>query len=164
LMRLRGQRIRLRHVREMDKRLLWEWANDPDVREVSFSVEPIPWERHRQWFDSKLNDPQCVFLIAINAEEQPVGQVRYEISGPDAVVSMSLDTKFRGQGYGRMMLASASRKLFRNSQAQVIHAFVKPENHVSVNAFLKAGFTDLGLTGMNGQEAIHLVLSREAMR
>jgi len=57
LMRLCGERFRLRRVCEADGRLLWEWANDPTVRRVSFSPEPIPWAQHVNWLKARLEDP-----------------------------------------------------------------------------------------------------------
>ena len=43
---IHGDDLRLRRVQEKDCRQLWEWANDPEVRPVSFATEPIQWERH----------------------------------------------------------------------------------------------------------------------
>ena len=36
-------RVALRFATPQDARLLWEWANDPVTRQVSFSTAPIPW-------------------------------------------------------------------------------------------------------------------------
>jgi hypothetical protein len=38
--------IKLRQASEKDGRLIWKWANDPDVRTVSFSTETFPYEEH----------------------------------------------------------------------------------------------------------------------
>lgn len=37
--------LRLRTLQESDGKLLWEWANDPQVRAASFSSEPMPTQR-----------------------------------------------------------------------------------------------------------------------
>ena len=55
LMQVKSKMLSLRQVREDDCRLLWEWANDPEVRAVSFLSEPILWDQHVQWFKSKIN-------------------------------------------------------------------------------------------------------------
>jgi UDP-2,4-diacetamido-2,4,6-trideoxy-beta-L-altropyranose hydrolase len=159
VMRLRGQKIRLRQVGEGDVRLIWEWANDPAVRAASFSSEPIPWEQHRQWFRAKLNDPDCVFYIAIDEEETPIGQVRYDVSGHEAVVSISLDVNFRGKGYGSAIIEFAARKLYRTVGAKLIHAYVKTDNEASISAFLKAGFKKMEPTTVCGQPVVHLALT-----
>lgn len=161
LMRLRGQKIRLRRAREEDARLVWGWANDPSVRMVSFSSELIPWGQHLKWFKSKLNDPDCVFYIIVNEEETPVGQVRYDVSGHEAVISVSLDANFRGRGYGSAAIELASRQLFRVSGATLIHAYVRMANEASSKAFLKAGFRKLGIAMVHGQRAYHFILPKE---
>ena len=99
LMQVKAKTLRLRQVQEKDCRLIWEWANDPDVRVVSFSPEPIPWEQHVRWFQSKINSPKCKFYIAMDGDI-PIGQVRYDIEGNEAVISISIDQRFRGKGYG----------------------------------------------------------------
>ena len=81
---MQGGSLRLRRADENDSQLLWDWANDPDVRTVSFSTEPIPWERHLQWFNAKLADPDAVLYVAIDPEGTPIGHVRYQIDGARA--------------------------------------------------------------------------------
>lgn len=163
LMWLRGAKIWLRRAHERDNRLIWEWANAPDARAVSFSPEPIPWERHRHWFTSKLNDPNCVFFIAVNEEEIPTGQVRYEVNGHEATVSISLGASFRGKGYGSAILTLASRQFYRVSQAKEIHAYIKMGNEISMQAFAKAGFQRASTTKVHGLPSAHLILPKEAI-
>ena len=159
--RLIGKALRLRQVGEDNCRLLWEWANDPDVRAVSFSSEPIPWEQHVKWFKSKLNDPRCIFYIAVNSDDVPIGQIRYDTEDNKAVVSISIDRKFRGKGYGSRLIWLASRRLFDVSNVDTIHAYVKQGNEASVTAFVKAGFREMGAKVMRGHQAAHLILRRE---
>jgi len=161
VMRMRGQNIRLRRVKEADARLLWEWANDPDVRAVSFSAEAIPWEAHLRWLASQLADSNCFFYIAINEDGAPVGQIRCDVSGSEAVISISLDTRFRGKGCGAAAIELAAQRVYQVSAAKLIHAYVKPDNQASINVFQKAGFRKMGTALMRGQPAIDMVL-REA--
>jgi RimJ/RimL family protein N-acetyltransferase len=131
------------------------------VRAVSFSSEPIPWEQHLKWFGTKLRDPNCVFYIAVNEDETPIGQVRYDVSDGQAVISISLDARFRGKRYGPTMIALASQELYQTSQVRLIHSYVKTGNEASVEAFLKAGFRQTDMTLMHGQPAVHLILPKE---
>ncbi|RLB37248.1 MAG: N-acetyltransferase [Deltaproteobacteria bacterium] len=160
LMHLRGERLRLRAAREEDCRLLWEWANDPEVRSVSFSSDPIPWVHHVQWFKSKLASAYCQILVAIDGNERPVGQVRFDINGKEAIISVSVDRKFRGKGLGTEMIRLATQQFFNNSDVDVIHAYIKSDNKASVKAFKKAGFEFIGKTDVKGHEALHFVLQR----
>jgi UDP-2,4-diacetamido-2,4,6-trideoxy-beta-L-altropyranose hydrolase len=152
--------LRLRRATEKDCRLLWEWANDPEVRTVSFSTEPIPWERHLQWFNSKLSDPAAVLYLAVDREGAPIGHVRYQIEGVRAAVSISLAKPWRGRGFGRTILAMATEDLFRTTPATVIDAFVKPVNAVSLQLFTRAGYTQLENQTVSGQDAIHFILDK----
>lgn len=160
LTRMRSQGLDLREVREGDCKLLWGWATDPDVRAVSFSPEPIPWAEHVLWFKSKLNDPGCIFYIATNGNDVPIGQARYDVDGNESVISVSVDRSCRGKGYGSAIICLASNMLFDTSAVSVIHAYVKDGNEPSVRGFVKAGFKNMGPAEFRGHRAIHLVLQR----
>jgi len=153
--------ITLREVCEDDAKMLWEWANDSEVRAASFSSTPITWEKHIQWLKSKLSSCLCIFFIAMNSDNIPIGQIRYDIANHEAIVSISIRKEFRGKGYGKMVIWLASQKLFTESNVSKIHAYIKPTNKASICAFLKAHFKNAGLTTINDQKAIHLVLVRE---
>jgi UDP-2,4-diacetamido-2,4,6-trideoxy-beta-L-altropyranose hydrolase len=160
LMCLNGEKLRLRQVREDDCRLLWEWANDSDVREVSFSSELIPWEEHLQWFKSKLESPNDIFYIAVNREEVPIGQIRYDMNGCDAEISVSVFKKFRGKGFGSAMIKLSSQRLFNVSNVNKIHAYVKQGNEASTHIFLRMGFRNKGVTKVHNHQASHFVLDK----
>jgi len=153
--------LSLRPVVVADRRLVWEWANEPEVRAVSFAKQPIPWEQHVQWFASKLADPGCLFYIAHDQAQQPVGQIRYEVQGAEAVVSLSVKRQARGHGYGSRMIQLGSRQAFESAPIRAIHAYVLPDNEASLRAFLKAGFKRQALTRLGEVEAQHLVLERD---
>jgi RimJ/RimL family protein N-acetyltransferase len=152
--------LKLRPVSEKDCKLIWKWANDPDVRAVSFSSEPISYEHHVKWFNLKLKDIRCFFYIAETANQEPIGQVRYELDGNEATINISIDQHFRGKGYGPSLIQLASKKLFNASAADVIHAYVKAGNELSLRAFKKAGFRDAGTATVNAHKATHLILKR----
>ena len=154
--------LKLREVYDKDCRLIWEWSNDPDVRAVSFSHEPIPYQDHVKWFKSKLKDIDCYFYIAEDINQKPVGQVRYDLEGNEARISVSLDRKFRGKGYGTLLIKLASQKLFVVADVDVIHAYVRRANQASVKAFKKAGFIILENTVINDQQASHFILEKKS--
>jgi len=125
--------VKLRQVTEKDCRLIWNWANDPQVRAGSFSTDSIPYENHRQWFESKLNDPSCFFFIAENRNGEPVGQVRFDFEGKEANISISLDREFRDKGYGSKLIQLAAKKISDVSEVDKIHAYIKKENTASLS-------------------------------
>jgi UDP-2,4-diacetamido-2,4,6-trideoxy-beta-L-altropyranose hydrolase len=162
LMHMRGESVRLRRVHEDDCRLLWEWANDPDVRAASFSSEPIPWGEHLRWFNLKLSNRNCFLFIAEDSAGVPVGQVRFEVvSNNEVVISISVVREKRGKGFGSTIIRLASQKLFELAEIKVIHAYIKQNNKASFRAFMKAGYKESGVTVINGHPAVHLVLQKQ---
>ena len=155
--------LHLRRVRKDDCRLLWEWANDPEVRAFSFSSEPIPWEEHIRWFQSKLNEADCIFYIAMDSDMIPIGQVRYDIDRNEALISVSIDRKFRSKGYGSQTIRLASKRLLSIANVKVLHAYVKPNNGAAMRAFVKAGFQKGVTTAVRGHEAVHFALRGDAL-
>ena len=157
---LRQRALRLRRVGEGDSRTLWEWANDPEVRDVSFSSESIPWEEHTRWFRGKLGDPRCFFYLALDAEGRPVGQIRFDIEGPHATISVSLERGSRRLGYGRHVIDLASKQLFAETPVESIIAYVKADNYASAGAFAKAGYVRAADDDVGGKPALKFVLQR----
>ncbi len=133
--------LRLRNVIQEDCELLWEWANDSTVRTASFSSNSILWEDHLKWFSNKLNSSNCYHFIAVNKLDQPIGQIRFDIDEElQSVVSISLASKQRGQGYGKLMLQMAIAELFQHVAVNHIQALIKPDNVASIRLFESVGF------------------------
>jgi len=153
--------ISLRLAQAKDCRLVWGWANDPVARTASFSPEPIPWEKHMGWFTARISDPHTVFYIAIDSKGSPLGQIRYRVAGREAVLSLSVAPEHRAKGLGSIMIELASIKVFASQSVELIKAYVKPTNMVSVGVFLKAGFAENGLVDMGDQKARYFTLQRD---
>jgi UDP-2,4-diacetamido-2,4,6-trideoxy-beta-L-altropyranose hydrolase len=155
--------IRLRRTREDDCRMFWEWANDPEVRAMSFCSEPVSWESHVGWFVSRQKDPSSLFYVATDQNSRPVGQVRYQLERDRAVLSISISPELRGKGFGKTTLLAATEELFQDSHARAIDAFVKPENRSSLRLFESAGFKRQGLAQVHGQPAVHFALAKNGV-
>lgn len=153
---LLGHRILLRKVEEGDCRLLWEWANDPVVRQNSLSTDPIPWDDHVRWFRAKKGDPQVLMYVAELKPGLPIGQVRFDVQGAEAVVSVSIDGRYRGQGLGGRVIAEAAEDMLQKG-VETLLAYIKPGNKASVQAFTKAGFHVMGTKIVDHQPVIQMV-------
>jgi UDP-2,4-diacetamido-2,4,6-trideoxy-beta-L-altropyranose hydrolase len=162
--RLGRATVSVRRAGHDDCRPIWEWANDPAARAASFSSGPISWERHVAWYAKKLSDPACYLYVVTDAQERPVGMVRYDVEASEAVVSINIAPAQRGRGLGPVVLRTTARKLFAESDVQRIVALVKPENRVSVAAFERAGYDLLDESTVEGPNAFRLVLSRKERR
>ena len=138
--------------------MLWEWANDPAVRRFSFNSEPIPWETHEQWFARKLSDPDSLVLIGYEADDAPVGQIRFDCRQQDGlVVSVSVAPIRRGRGYGRILVEDGLRHAVRKFPGKQAYALIKPDNLASIRLFENAGFRAAREVSINGHPAVSYV-------
>ncbi len=160
LAELKASMITFRAAERSDARLLWGWANDPTTRSVSFSTNPIPWEDHMKWFHTRLEDPNCRLYIGLAPDTTALGQIRFDLKGSEAEVSVSLDARFRNRGYGSAMVLAGSRKLFGESRVRMLRAYVKEPNEPSLHAFLRAGYGPSGKTEVRGSNALRLTLRK----
>lgn len=156
---LRDDGLRLRAVQAEDCHLLWAWANDPSVRAMSFTTGEILWETHRHWFQRRMQDSHCVFYIAIDCDDTPVGQVRYECNHDQAVVSISVARHGRGKGYGTTLLRLSAHRLFATTTVTTVHAYIRSDNVASIRAFTKAGYAK-AVEPRTRLGAVHLILQR----
>ena len=160
-LRMNEDSLHLRPATADDCRRVWDWANDLSVRAISFTSDPIPWEQHVAWFTRKLGDANTRLWIA-EQEGGFVGQVRFDLDGSTATISVSLDATRRGKNLGALLIWSACQKLFRESAVETIHALIKPDNAASIRAFEKAGFEPAGQTEVKGCAALRFELKRSA--
>lgn len=161
IMHLRGEKIRLRRACEEDCELFWNWANEQEVRRKAFSSDPIPWEGHVSWFRHSLRNPDCFLFLALDDQDIPIGQIRFDSNGRDEVdVDVSIDKEKRGLGYGNELINLSVEEIFRISSLRSVHAFVKPDNIGSSKAFEKARFKNLGIEKVKGNVALHYVRTR----
>ena len=136
---------------------MWEWANDPAVRVVSFQPAPIPWEDHVAWFEAHVAAPDCCMYIVEDENTCPIGQVRFETRDGQAEVSISLAADARGQGIGPDALRVSCR-LFRQQSDALIMARVRSENMPSQRLFEKAGFVRRGFETVAAYPSIRFEL------
>ena len=166
--RLVGAYINLRSASMDDAKMLFDWRNDPEVRSVSFSSDPVEWESHRRWLDAKLRDRDCDLWIAEDRTGLAFGQVRLDHNRADstAMISVSIDHASRARGSGTVLLDKACRTAFAdNPSLDQIVAQIKPGNQASERAFKKTGFGPMEPTTICDQLAHQYTLRRpEAMQ
>ena len=159
IMHLKGHKLRLRPARDSDSHLLWEWSNDDEVRASAFSRDPIGWEEHQQWVARKLEDADRRTFIGLDADDHPVGQVRFDLN-PDGEteVDISVSRSWRRRGYGTEILRLACAKVLRVTPKARIVAHIKAENVSSIRTFEKAGFAFRSKGDLHGHDVITLSL------
>ncbi|WP_202804380.1 UDP-2,4-diacetamido-2,4,6-trideoxy-beta-L-altropyranose hydrolase [Baaleninema simplex] len=132
--------LKLRLARSEDAPLYYDWVNEPEVRRQSLQTDPISWATHQAWFQKKLADPNC-YMGVLDADGLPVGQIRFDLKGEEAIVDYSLDTLVRGRGWATQ-LVRLGMQLLRNTQATYLRADVKSQNTASRAVFLRLGFEE----------------------
>ncbi|WP_069473702.1 UDP-2,4-diacetamido-2,4,6-trideoxy-beta-L-altropyranose hydrolase [Candidatus Marithrix sp. Canyon 246] len=146
-----SEEYRLRKATAEDLLTYYHWANDEAVRKNSFSPEPIDLETHKCWFQQKLNNPDTLLYI-LEKNENPVGQIRFDVEEKIAHIDYSIDSKFRRLGLGKQILQlGIKKKLLDESREVYFQAVVKTENFVSNQIFQKIGFNKVAAKQTNKQ-------------
>jgi UDP-2,4-diacetamido-2,4,6-trideoxy-beta-L-altropyranose hydrolase len=133
-----------------DMEKIFKLSNDKLVRDNSIHPADIGFGDHVNWFNRVLSDEKMIILV-IEKDAQFVGQVKFEIDGHQAIISLSLVSSQRGYGVGSMVIREAVNYLKRTFvKMEKIIAYVKKENIASVRSFEKVDFIFSGEEKING--------------
>lgn len=150
--------LKYRKAVDTDSMLYFNWANDPIVREQSYSSGIIDYEEHEQWFKSKLKDDLCLLLIFQNQNMEDVGQIRIQkVSNVEAVIGISVASEHRGKGYASTMLMNASEYFLESNPSFLINAYIKIDNLGSKRSFENAGFKFKEIIKYENWDSYHYV-------
>lgn len=133
--------LQLRRVKESDVDLIFRWANDKECRENSFSIEPILYEEHCNWFAKRLKDKNSDLFVL--EEELPIGMLRLDYQDDYVRISYSIAKEFRGKGYGKKILMLAEEFVQKRRNENWLKAQVKKENDVSRHLFVSLGYIEI---------------------
>jgi UDP-2,4-diacetamido-2,4,6-trideoxy-beta-L-altropyranose hydrolase len=138
---LAGAVLQIRPATADDVQLLFDGRNAEAVRRWSLDTGLIEWSSHQDWLAASLNNAQRLLLIA-EADDGPVGVLRYDLRNVVAEVSIYLFEDRIGLGWGRALLARGETFVTACwPQLTAITAQVLPANQPSQKAFREAGFT-----------------------
>lgn len=130
----------LRNAAPDDMELIYEWANDDEVRKNSFHTDKITFQEHKAWYENKMKSESTLFYILM-FEGKPAGQIRLELEGDFAQINYSIAKEFRGRGLGRAMIELSEKKLKSEyPHIKKMTAEVKTENSSSQKIFEKSGY------------------------
>ena len=139
-----------------DMKLFFYWANDPVVREQSYNSVFIDLERHKQWFESALNEEAYFLYIFQNSEGEDIGQVRIQKQkNKEALIGISIVSTQRGKGYAKEMLILATNEFFKSNPDFLINAYIKEDNISSKFAFENARFDFMGIIKYENFKSYH---------
>ena len=130
----------LRKVKNNDELLLYNWANDTDVRKWSFNNDPISLDKHKIWFKEKLDNLNILILILEN-NNLPSGMVRLEKQDKKVFLNYLIASESRGRGLASKMLKMAMNCANNHWNNIKVFAYTFPNNIASIKSLEKAGFT-----------------------
>lgn len=134
-------RIRLANIDDM--MTYFHWANDPDVRKNAINQSTIPLENHRAWFSKKVNNTTTVMYIFSLKNGEDIGQVRLDIQSQQVFIDYSIDSKYRGQGWGKLILERAILEFLKIYPKKEIIGQVKDNNIGSIKCFQYLNFIEI---------------------
>ena len=138
--------VTLRAATDDDCQVVFDWANDPLARSMSFNSILIDWEEHQRWFaESLLSETRQLFIGMEGAER--VGMVRLDQTKEDFVVSLNVAPSVRGRGLGPQLLVAIEKLV----------AYIRPDNSPSVRCFEAVGYTLAGQEMQGDVEALRYV-------
>jgi RimJ/RimL family protein N-acetyltransferase len=142
-----------------DAELLRDWRNDPETRRRSFTKTTVSVAEHRAWLHTRLASDRAAIWIFSDGGV-PIGQVRVDIDGDVAEVSIVVAPEQRGRGYGKAMLSEALRLLRKEFDACLrARALVLDDHEASLRTFKACGFRVVGPAARDdGQHATVLEL------
>jgi UDP-2,4-diacetamido-2,4,6-trideoxy-beta-L-altropyranose hydrolase len=119
-----------------DEWLLLGWANEPLVRKNSFNPDAIDPASHRNWFFSRLRNPDhCQIYIVESDRGVPLGQVRFEKGDNSWELHYSLASHARGRGLGTRFLRCALDAFRKSHKGVLVFGQVKADNKASQRVF-----------------------------
>lgn len=138
--------IQLRKVQSLDVDLTYAWAVNKTIRQYSLNKSEITREHHKNWFNSKLIDPKCLYFIA-EKQNEPLGSFRLDIDSEESgFISYLIDPKYHGNGYGSELLRLGVRIAKDNLSIKNVMGEVMIENKASIKAFENLGFKIIDIT------------------
>lgn len=137
---------RLRPATITDETVYYNWANEHEVRQQSFSKGLITWSEHQCWFRKRLQSPKALLLVLADINGLPLGQIRFERAENHtsrAVIGLSIDPILRGHGLAAELLQLGLAELVREWGSEIeAYAEVRSSNTASIRAFKRAKFVE----------------------
>ncbi len=136
----KSEALTLHKASEYDLLDLYNLANDPFVRQNSFSSKPITLEEHTKWFYDLLeNTTVCLYTVRSNTNAL-VAQVRFNKTSEKTIISLSISKDFRGKKMAEKIIKKGCSTYLKEYGNTLIEAQIKEDNTASQKSFQKAGF------------------------
>lgn len=134
---------------------VYNLSNSDFVRGYSFNKNKIMFKDHVKWFNGKLCSDDNLFLI-IEIDKVFAGQVRFDFTGDEATVSISLVEQFRGYGLSFNILRLSLDYLKEYASfINIVNAVIKCGNTASIKLFESMGFKLVSEVLVDGESVLN---------
>lgn len=132
-------RLRLATISDMET--TFKWASDPRIRKFCLNNGVIHFQKHQQWFTSKIRDKACEYYILFDHADS-LGSLRFDIEdGEVAKINMLIDLAYQGKGYGKTILEMGIELLKkRRTEVKKAYGEVFPKNISCLQTVDSLGF------------------------
>lgn len=148
-----GATMLVRRALEEDIVQIYRLANDPVVRQNSFSSAPIPFRDHATWYANRLASRDTIFYV-LDLEGVITALVRYDRKEDEFEVDVAVHKAFRGNRLGSKILRETVEVLTKASSVTGVKAIVFEENTASRRCFLRAGFQEIDRSLIKGKACL----------
>lgn len=126
---------------------IFNWRNQPFIRDVMFNSELIQWENHIKWFESILQNENKIFKV-LYYDDVPYGVANFSITDLNNSVGewgFYIGDKNAPKGMGKALAYMILNFLFEEQCVRKVCAEVLDYNLVSLKFHEKIGFKPEGL-------------------
>ena len=128
------------------------------VKKYSPNSEKLEWEKYKSWYEFWLRSPYYLIYVIKNTNGKIIGQIRYEIDGEIATISIYFDKDNRGKGLGQVFVERSIEWLkFEMKDVKLVLACILEENENSIKMFVNSNFVFDEKNNYNGVEHLTYV-------
>lgn len=133
--------VYLRPVEWSDVDLLYEWANDKQVRNNSYNTAIVSYNDHKHWLENCMADENTVMYMLCDSESE-IGLIRLDCIEHIAKINYSISKGYRGLGYSKIIIQLVEKKIVVDqADIRCLKAFVKSDNIACQKVFEDNGYT-----------------------
>ncbi len=133
--------INLRNVVDNDETLLFKWRNIDELVELSYYKKKVTLDEHKQWFISKIINPDCELHVVQLNRKKNIGLIRMELVHNKCEISVYLIPGNERKGYGYKALIQAFNR--SNLKCPSYIAKIQLKNIPSQKLFKKLEFIEV---------------------
>lgn len=130
--------VSLRSVSKEDIKKIYEWRNNPRIRQKMFDTSKLNFDNHILYWNKRLADKN-VFSYIIVSGSHDVGLAKLDFFDGYYEVDIFISPDSQGMGIGtkaiKLLIKLAKKKMIKKLVARV-----KPSNEASKKIFEKCGF------------------------